>query len=181
MIACQSRKPKQEHQQIIDSSKAEQPITANKLLSEFEMFCNHEQIEYCVPIPLNQYTEDTKSEYERAQHVFQNKADKKYDITVQGLFREDMNASLEYYFKNTYTTEDEEHGKIIQDKHIVKATNCFYVKGYYSNFELDSRFIEITWLRKDDVVKYVATYPIKDTTIWNKYLESIISYDSNVR
>ena len=187
VIGCKPNKPVQQQTitQVIDSVKTEQPKIANQFLSEFEMFCNIEQIEYCVPIPIGQYKEDTKHDYERAQHVFQNKADKKYDIIVQGYFRpDDSKSSLQEYFDRTYEDAEqklEQEGKIIQEKQLVKATNCFYVKGYYSNFELDSRFIEITWLRKDDVVKYVTTFAIKDTAVWSKRLEIIITCSSDYK
>ncbi|MFN8284039.1 MAG: hypothetical protein U0U67_12540 [Chitinophagales bacterium] len=190
LISCKSNKPEQVAAETIfvDSLFPPKPkdtasLTAREVYIENQLgtFCNIEQIEYCVLLPLNEYKEDNKHDYERAKHVFQNNINTKYEIVVQGLFREDMNASLEYYFKNTYTIEDEEQGKIIQDKQVVKATNCFYAKGYYSNSEPDSRFIEITWLRKDDIVKYMATFAIADTAVWNKRLNIIIRSRSDIK
>ncbi|MDP2387863.1 MAG: hypothetical protein Q8M29_15930 [Bacteroidota bacterium] len=150
-------------------------VTLNEGL---EMFSNIEQIDYCVPIPLSEYVRDTKNDYERAKFVFVNKKNDQLELVLQGMFRSDPKVSIEEYFKNSYPPEDEEGGKNIETKEIVKSTGCFYAKGFWSNFALDQKFIEVTWLRKDDLVKLYVSYDIQDTTIWNNRLKKITETDS---
>lgn len=141
------------------------------------MFFNIEQVDYCVPIPLKEYTELYSRE--RAKHSFVWKKNKKYTMDLAGLFRSDTGISLNEYFKNSYTEKDEEEGKIVLKKQIVPATKCFYATGYMNNQIYTSRFLEIVWLRKDDVVKFNVTYPIKDTAIWNNRLRYIVGTTSS--
>ena len=61
---------------------------------------------------------------------------------------------------------------------MIKSNNCFYTKGYWNNSIHELRFIEVCWLRRDDVVKYYSAFDIADTTIWNVRLASILQTDS---
>ena len=141
------------------------------------MFDNMEQVDYCVPLPLKEYSEIRSRE--RAKHSFVLKKNKKYTMEVTGLFRSDEKISLDEYFKNSYTEKDEEEGKIVLKKQIVPATSCFYAIGYWNNQIYSSRFMEIVWLRKEDVVKLNVTYPISDTAIWSNRLKYIVRTTSS--
>ncbi len=181
-ISCSNESPKEESPIVVSKDSIEQltdtSVKRDLTTTDLEMFSNIEQVDYCVPIPKNEYTIDDKNEYERAKFVFLNKKNPKLELIVQGMFRSEPEVSIDEYFKNSYPPEDEETGKIIQKKEIVKGTSCFYAKGYWSNFELDQRFIEVTWLRKDDLVKLQVAYDVKDTLIWNERLKSILETDS---
>ena len=139
-------------------------------------FRNIEQVEYCIPLPLGDY--QSNSSTERGKLIFINKKNKKYLMTVQGLFRSDTSVSIATYFTNTYTSKDEEEGKIIEDKELITASNCFYAIGYWNNEINSSKFIEITWLRKDDVVKFSVSFPLKDSALWHQRLVDMTMYNS---
>ncbi len=139
------------------------------------MLQNIEQIDFCIPAPLTDFNTDTEAEKERAKFDFIQKNKPKNTLTVQGFFRSD-DLSPEMYFEN-YTAGSEEQGKVITEKKFFKNTNCFYLKGYWSNSYYDKRFVETVWLRHDDLVKMVADIAINDTAIWNKRLPIIVSYD----
>ena len=180
-FAC-TEDPKEEISAIsyADSIKAVPDTTRGQpvLENELKTFSNIEQVEYCVPLPLKEYTRDTKGEYERAKFVFINKKNDQLQMIVQGMFRSDQKISIEEYFKNSYPAEDAENGKNIEIKELIKATNCFYAKGFWSNFAIDQRFIEVTWLRPDDLVKMYVSYDVKDSLLWNSRLKRIIETDS---
>ena len=139
-------------------------------------FQNIEQIDYCIPIPLKEYTE-TKN-VQRAKHIFENKLNKKYKLIVQGMFREHPQTTLTEYFNHSYTSKDDEDGKIVIQKELFEKNSCFYAFGYWSNKFYESRFLEVTWLRKEDVVTLTVTYPIKDTALWDKRLKILLRHNS---
>jgi hypothetical protein len=136
---------------------------------------NNEQVSFCVPIPAKEYTETTSDQ--RAKKVFANKKNTKYQLVLQGLFRSDTSISIENYAANTYAAAQAE-GKIIEQKGLIKNNNCFYLSGYRNNKYSGSRFIEITWLRKEDLVKLQVNFPVADTAIWNKRLQTICTFTS---
>lgn len=140
------------------------------------IFQNIEQIEYCVPVPLKDYTE-TKND-QRAKHIFENKLNRKYKLIVQGMFRENTQIGLTEYFNYSYTSKDDEDGKIIIKKELFEKNNCFYAFGYWSNMFYQSRFLEVTWLRNDDVIKLTVTYPLKDTALWDKRMNIMVRHNS---
>ena len=86
---------------IVDSLKIVTDTTAKQatLNEGLEIFSNIEQVDYCVPIPLSEYNQDTKNEYERAKFVFVNKKNDQLELVLQGMFRSDPKVSLEEYFK----------------------------------------------------------------------------------
>jgi hypothetical protein len=141
-----------------------------------KIFKNMEQIEFCIPFPTAEYHHPIKEE--RAKFLFSNKADTSYTATIQGLFRSNDTVSITTYFRNSYTPADEETGKVMVKKGLYKKTNCFYYLGYWSNAFYDSRFLEITWLRKEDVVHMVIYFPLKDLDRWMKRLKIITGYTS---
>jgi hypothetical protein len=143
-----------------------------------EVFTNMEQIEYCLPLPLNEYTEDYDKSDVKAKHVFKHKTKKDNEITVQGMFRDDPSVSIEEYFKNSYQ-DSEEQGEIVEKKELFKDKNCFYAKGYMSNLIDKYKFIEVVWLRKDEVVVYSSTYDIADTTLWDEQLRVLLNSSTN--
>src|SRR6202007_1502357 len=103
---------------IADSVKPISDTTKAELSSDddLEVFSNIEQVDYCVPIPLKEYVLDTKNKYNRAEFVFHNKKNDQLDINLIGMFRSDPKVSIEDYFKNSYTEEDEAEGKVIETK-----------------------------------------------------------------
>jgi hypothetical protein len=159
-------------------SKTETVAESSLSALGLEMFSNIEQVDYSVPIPLSEYKQDFKNDYERGHFVFLNKKNKKFEMEVIGMIRSETKTPIEEYFKNTFPVEDEEQGKVVESKTIVAKTNCFYAKGYWSNFIWESRFLEVYWLRPDDVVKVSVLYDVNDTTIWNQRLQQMIQMDS---
>lgn len=141
-------------------------------------FMNIEQIEYCLPLPLSEFTEDFEKNDVKAKHVFNHKTKKENEIIIQGMFRNDPSVSIEDYFNNNYKNSEEE-GKIIEKKELLKSNNCFYAKGYWSNFVNEFRFIEITWLRKDEIVNLQVNYNISDTALWNSRLPVFLRSNAN--
>lgn len=152
---------------------AQQPGTP--LPFGLQIMGNNEQVSFCVPIPVKEYSETSGGQ--RAKKVFINKKDKKYQLLLQGLFRTDTSISMEKYAANTFTAA-EAAGKVIEQKGLINNNNCFYFCGYTGNKYSGSRFIEITWLRKDDLVKLQVTFPVADTAIWNKRLQTICTFTS---
>ncbi|MEY4925753.1 MAG: hypothetical protein RI894_189, partial [Bacteroidota bacterium] len=156
------------------------PQQKNLPLAEgLEMLQNIEQIDFCVPAPLTHFKIDEKAERERARFDFIQKNNAKNTLTVQGFFRSD-DLSDEGYFKN-YTEGMEEEGKVVTEKKFFKNTNCFYIKGYWSNSYNEKRFVETVWLRPDDLVKMIADISVSDTNSWNKRLPIMVSYDGVCR
>lgn len=142
------------------------------------VFQNMEIIEYCTLIP-DEYEEDQEAS-EKAGHAFNHKSKKNNSIEVKGLLRANSEVTLEEYMKGTI--EDAElEGKIIQKKELSKELNCFYTKGYYNNSIHESRFIEVCWLRRDDVVKYSTYFDIADTLVWNDRLKKLVAFGSECK
>jgi hypothetical protein len=144
----------------------------NPLGLGLQLFKNIEQIEYCVPLPLKEFKELPASQ--RAQHSFINKKNKKVTITVKGFFRADTTITIDNYFDSSYTERDEEEGKIVTQKEVLKNKKCFYAIGYYNNFISKYEFLEVTWVRKDEVTKLEVIYAIKDKKLWYDRLKIII-------
>jgi len=179
VFSCNNNAPKEKvtttDSLITDRAIDPKPMPANDSLT---VFTNMEQIEYCLPLPLKEYTEDFDKSDVKAKHVFKHKTKKDNEITVQGMFREDPSVSIEGYFKNRFQNS-EEQGEIVEKKVLFKNKNCFYAKGYMPNFIDKYKFIEVAWLRKDEVIVYSSTYDISDTTIWNERLELLINSTAN--
>jgi hypothetical protein len=146
-----------------------------KLPTGFSWVKNIEMIMFCVPAPISEYKKVNAGE--KAKHRFINIKNKNYEMEIAGLLRADTTVFIDDYFEQTYATAEEE-GKIIEEKKLIKTNNCFYAKGYMNNLCYKERFIEITWLRKDDVVKFTVNYSVKDNALWNKRLKTISSYSS---
>lgn len=140
-------------------------------------FKNMEQVEYCLSLPLEGYKEDFKQNDVRGKHVFTHKTKKDNEITVQGMFRTETNTTEEYY--NKYYEVAETEGIAIEARRLDKAGNRFYVRGYWSNDYYKARFIEVFWLRKDELVKLSASFPVKDTTAWYKQINRLIRQTPN--
>lgn len=179
-FSCSNNSSKEETFTITDSLTANRiaepkPTTSNDSLI---VFTNMEQIEYCLPLPLNEYTEDFDKSDVKAKHVFKHKTKKGNEMELQGFFRDDVSVSIEDYFKNTYLNSEEE-GKIITKKEIVKNNNCFYAKGYWSNLIYEMRFIEIIWLKKDEMVKFYSSFDVKDSLVWDTRLQTLLNSSSN--
>lgn len=139
---------------------------------DMELFTNMEQVDYCVPLPLKEYKEDFKQSDVRAKHVFVHNKKKENEILVQGLFRENSSVTIDDYFKNTFSEEEtEQQGKIVITKELYKNNNFFYAFGYWNNLIAKSRFVDMYWLRKDDVVHVYALFDIADTSLWKTRLE----------
>ena len=147
---------------------------SQKLPYGLQAFKNIEQIEYCVPLPLSEFTE--KSDVERAHHSFVHKKDSLVSIELRGYYCDDKKITLEKLFTESYATEDEERGKIITKKEIKKDRHCFYAIGYYNNFISKYAFFEITWVKKDEVVVLQIQYLSKQQNLWMQRLQAIMLY-----
>jgi hypothetical protein len=143
------------------------------LTGGLELFTNMEQVPYCVPLPLKEYK--IKPAQERARQVFSLIKNRKYEIVLQGLFRSDSTVDIETYFNNSDNYRNNK--KQVEKKELISSSNCFYFKGYMTG-NPGSRFIDITWLRKEDIVKLTIAYPSKDSVLWDKRLPVICSYNS---
>jgi hypothetical protein len=143
-----------------------------KLPYGLQIFKNIEQIEYCVALPLQEYYE--KYDVERAHHSFVYKKNKKLRINIRGYYCDDKNTTLEKLCNSRYTSEEEAAGKIITKKIISKADHCFYAIGYYNNFIYKYEFLEIIWLRNDEVTILEIEYDLKDKALWQKRLNVIL-------
>jgi hypothetical protein len=135
-----------------------------------QIFKNIEQIVYCVPLPLKEFKELSGSE--RASHSFVHKKNKKVTIDVRGFYTDSI--TLEEYYDKSYTEKDEEEGKVITQKEILKNKKCFYAIGYYNNFINQYEFIEVTWVRNDEITKLELMYVVKDKRLWYDRLKIII-------
>lgn len=123
-----------------------------------EMFTNMEQVPFCIALPLKGYTLDEKQSDEKAKFVFIKNTNPKYYIEVQGLLRSDESVTLEEYYANSISEEETEaQGKILEQKVLDKDKNCFWLNGYWSNFP-EQKFVELVFLRKEDVVKLYWNY-----------------------
>ncbi len=137
-----------------------------------QLFKNIEQIEYCVPLPLKEFKEVYGTE--RASHSFIHKKNKNVTIDVKGFFRTDTTITIENYFDSSYTSKDEEEGKIVTQKEVLKNKKCFYAIGYYNNFIGKYEFAEVTWVRNDEVIKLEVYYTVKEKMLWYERLKLII-------
>ena len=135
-----------------------------------QLFSNIEQIVYCVPLPLKEFTELPGSE--RATHSFVNKKNSKSTIRLTGYYT--TGTSIDTIYQQQKIEENEENGKIITQIELLKNKNCFYSIGYYSSFFNKYEFAEVTWVRKDEVVKLEIYYALKDKKIWYERLKIII-------
>lgn len=159
---------------VQDSVKPQEPaVDPNADLAAFR---NMEIVDYCVLIPAKEYEEDFDKN-DKANHTFMHKTKKNNEIDLQGLLRANSDTPIEQYFASSLEDAQLE-GKVIQKKELLKGNNCFYTKGYWNNSINELRFIEICWLRRDDVVKYYSSFDIADTTIWNERLASLLQTDS---
>ncbi len=159
---------------LSDSAKVEEAQVV--FASDLEAFRNMEIVEYCVLLPIKEYVEKT-GENEKAAHAFAHKTKMSNEISIHGLLRANTEVSIENYFAGSL--EDAElEGKVIEEKALIKTNNCFYAKGYWANSIYESRFIEVCWLRSDDVVKYYSFFDIADTTLWNNRLKEILNSGS---
>lgn len=133
------------------------------------MFKNMEQIEYCLSLPLEGYKENFKKNDVRGKHVFTHKTKKDNEITVQGMFRTENQSAEAYY--NKYLEVAETEGIAIEAHKLDKANSRFYVRGYWSNDYYKSRFIEVVWLRKDELVKVESVFRTADSLQWYRNID----------
>lgn len=147
---------------------------------DMELFSNIEIVDFSVPVPLNEYKLNYDRSDVKAKFVFEHVKKKDNEIVVRGMSRADESVSLADYCKNTFAAY-EEGGKIIQQQGVEEATGCFYCKGYWNNKIYESRFIEVIWLRKTDVVRLEANFDIADTSIWNERLAQLLKSDSKFK
>jgi hypothetical protein len=141
----------------------------------FMPFENIEQIHYTIYLPQTFYKHNHDSCAIRAQHYFYSENNPDDYFEVKGLFRSDEAIDIEEYFNQTYTEDDEAEGKIIEEKKIFVTDSVFYAVGYWSNFP-ERKFLEITWMRKDDVVQlYVNDFLADHQPFWNTKIEFLVS------
>ena len=159
-----------------DTTVSDKSVSAN----DMELFSNIEIVDFSVPVPLKEYKLNYDRSDVKAKFIFEHIEKKENEIRLQGLSRSDESVSLAEYFANSYETAEEE-GKVVLEKGVVEKNNCFFAKGYWSNKIYESRFIEVTWLRKSDVVVFEASFDIADTTKWNERLKRLLESDSKFK
>ncbi len=176
--SCGSEKPKEQEiiEPVLETTKKEEPIRVTPS-ADMNVYQNMEIVEYCALIP-KEYKEGDSGE--KAGHSFAHSKKENNIIEIKGLLRANTDVSIEKYFAGSL--EDAElEGKIIEKKELIKESNCFYAKGYWNNSIHESRFIEVCWLRSDEVVKYYSFFDVADTTLWNNRLKEILSSGSNCK
>lgn len=153
------------------------PAQAHTLDSDSEWARNREQVPFCLPIPKDAYVRDDTTELPRGSLAYVHKSRKADTIEIQGLIRADTSVSIADYFRASYA-DAEESGKIIEEKKLFEAQGLFYARGYWSNKINEQRFIEITWLRKDEAVRYTAHFALDDHALWQRRLVALLKHDS---
>jgi hypothetical protein len=138
---------------------------------------NGEIVPFCLPIPKGDYVRDDTAALPRGGLAYVHKSRKADTIEIQGLIRADPSVRIADYFRATYA-DAEESGKIIEEKKLFEAQGLFYARGYWSNKIHEQRFIEITWLRKDDVVRYTTLFALDSSQAWQRRLESLLKHNS---
>lgn len=144
---------------------------------ESEIARNLEQVAYCLPIPKGEYVRDDATELPRGSLAYKHKTRKADTIEIRGLLRADTRVEIKDYFYRTYAGA-EESGKIIEEKNLLKAQRVFYARGYWSNKIHKERFIEVTWVRRDDVVVYTANFPLAEANNWQSRLSGLLRHTS---
>ncbi len=160
---------------------AQQPTAhlapVNALDSDSEWARNREQVPFCLPIPKGDYVRDNTAELPRGSLAYVHKTREADTIEIQGLIRADTSVSIADYFRATYA-DAEASGKIIEEKKLFEAQGLFYARGYWSNKINEQRFIEITWLRKDEAVRYTTLFALDSSEAWQRRLESLLKHSS---
>ncbi len=178
--SCGSDEPKENsitEPTIQESVKTEAPV-APPSKSGMAVYQNMEIVEYCVLIP-DEYEENTEAS-EKAGHVFIHSVKENNELEVKGLLRANTEVSVEEYMAGSLEDAALE-GKVIQKKELSNEKSVFYIKGYWNNTIQESRFIEVCWLRRDDVVKYYVSFDIADTTLWNERLKEMLAFGSSCK
>jgi hypothetical protein len=157
-------------------------IGKDSLRFGLRMFTNMEQIPFCIPLPLDRYSLNEELSDERAKFVFTKNDNPKCYMEVQGMFRSNENISLEDYFNNSISEEETEaQGKILDQKVLDKDRNCFWVTGYWSNFP-EQKFIELVFLRKEDLVTIYWSYDIEtEGSDHMKFTEEMMRYGTECK
>lgn len=140
-------------------------------------FRNIEMMEYCLSLPLDGYVRDDKMSDVKGKHVFVHRDRKKGDITLWGLDNTYTKAPPEAYFKRYYASA-EENGQVIEERQLDVAARRFHAWGYWSNSIHESRFLEIVWLRDQEVVKFYASFPVGDVNLWKARLPQLLKQSS---
>lgn len=153
-------------------------VAARLPLSDgLQMWTNIEQIEYCVPVPADEYLPDPGAQT-RGQFLFVKPGDTASYVFLRGLFRSDEAVPVSEYYSATYSGEEEAEGKVVLSKELLESRGMFWAEGYWSNFP-NHHFLEITWLRSGEVITLEAMYPNADSAVWGRRKDIILSYDSN--
>lgn len=178
LCACTHEEAKQPPSVSADSLtiRNDSAVTPLPLGEGLNLWQNMEQIEYCVPIPTDEYLPD-HSLQTRGQFLFLKPNDSIASIQLAGLFRTDPSVSVEAYMAHTYSGEEESEGTLVSGKYLIDARSMFWAEGTWANLT-GYRFLEITWLRTDEVILLSAVYPETDQEMWEKRRKIILSYDS---
>lgn len=140
---------------------SEPKMGTDSLRFGLRMFTNMEQIPFCIPLPLGRYTLDEKQSDERAKFVFIKNDNPECYIEVQGMLRSDESIDLKTYFENSISEDEAEGiGKILDQKVLNEKCGCFWVTGYWNNFP-EQKFIELVFLREEDLVRIYWSYDVK--------------------
>lgn len=155
------------------------PLTRPFPADDWKEFRNIELWEYCIHLPLNGYIQNHKKSDVKAKHVFVHRSNKQREMTLWGMNRSDEGKRLgpEQYYKQ-YFAGAEEKGLVIEERKLDIAARRFYSWGYWSNSYYTTRFLEIVWLREDELVKLHITFPVADTPLWKTRLPELMQQTS---
>lgn len=157
------------------------PTALNKQVvsqsNDLDWVRNIEMVPFCLPIPKAEYVLDEKSELPRGSRAYVHKTRGEDFIQVRGMMRSDPSVSIADYYRNSYA-KAEESGQIIEEKKLLDAQGVFYAKFSMNNLMYKQRFIEVTWLRKDEVVTYTAGFAINEAPAWQKHLHILLEHNS---
>ena len=155
---------------ITSGAHAAQPAT-----DTWKPFRNIEMWDYCLTLPLDGYVEDFNKSDVKGKHVFVHRTVKAREIVVWGMDRAPDTRKLtpEQYYKQ-YFAGAEEQGLAFEARQLDVAARRFYSWGYWTNAYYTSRFVEIVWLRGDEVIKFRASFPVADAAPWKARLPALL-------
>jgi hypothetical protein len=149
-------------------------------VTDMQRFCNNEWVAYCFDLPLKEYKKDDEAPDIKAKHVFKHKTKKENDITVQGIIRSNTETPLENYYAGYYD-EERDAGKVVETRALFMDKKCFYLQGYWNNMIAKYRYIEVVWVRPEEVVTYTANFNVADTSLWNGRLKKLLEGDIELK
>jgi hypothetical protein len=143
---------------------------------------NIEMVPFCVMVPgKNYYRNDATSDV-KGKVVYTHKTKADNEVVVQGLLRSDTGVSFDDYYNRSLQAAEEE-GAVVTGKAASRDSGggWFFTKGYMNNTADKYRFLEIVWLRPEDVVVYRANFDAADTTYWYSKISDLLQQGTDCK